>query len=397
MNLVASDSGWGNIFAGLTEFGMQSIIKTELSPDFNYQITNGNYQSVYSLPAEKYPQHIFTTFENGSLWFSYVGHGGAGIGPARISPHEYSNMFSDKEIPSFENAQNTIMTFIACTSDELAKSLFASKAGPVATLSSSTITFAYPNTFLQKDLMLLLINDQISTVGEWTRLSKMGYLIPETNRSFLIWFTHTYLDNIFDLILGPEPEESIITEEDIIYYQIYSYNLLGDPALQIAHPKRTLEIQSESAIIRNNTEIYFSGKSNLEPRTKVLVFLKYYPGNIPVIDSTFSTNSLSAYNAANNFILSATTAEITESGDFTGTINVSVPASDAYILEAATLSAPTTVGYDILYIGFPIKLLLTDIWFWWIAILILKVSLIWHTLRKMKYSLSKATYPPMNN
>lgn len=382
MSIVASDAGWGDAFATLTELGIQNLIKTELSPSFNYQIINGNYKSPYSLPPAMYSSHITETLKNKSLWFSYIGHGGGGMGPARISKDEYASMLLPEEAHRIEDTQNTIMTFVACTTDSLAKPLFSTETGPVATLSSSNITFAYPNTFLQKDLMLLLINDQVETVGEWTRLAKQGYFMPEMNRSFFFWFSHSYLDKIFDLVLGSDEEEYIVTEKDLIDYQNYAYNLFGDPALRIAYPERGVDIQGETSFARNNTKFSFSGESDYEEGTTLLVYLKYYPGNIPFIKNTAQSNSLETFNVANDFILSTTNVKVDENGAFSGEIDVSVPSSDLYILEAASLSSPGSIGYDKVYVGFPVHLIFSNVKTWWIFILIL---FIWRIIKKTKH------------
>lgn len=374
MSLVASDAGWGDAFAALTESGMQNLIKTELSPDFNYRIINGNYKSIYSLPAAMYSPLIVETLQNQSLWFSYVGHGGGGMGPARIAEEKYASMLLPEDLSTIENAQNTIMTFVACETDSLAKSLFSSETGPVATLSSSSITFAYPNTFLQKDLMLLLINDQIETVGEWTRLAEQGYFMPEMNRSFLFWFVRSYLDKIFDLVLGPDEEGCTVTENDLIDYQNYAYNLFGDPALRISHPKRDIKIKGKPSFALNNTRIAFRGESNLKEGTTILIYIKYYPGNIPFIEKAEEQNSLETFNLANSFTLNATSVKVGQDGDFGGEINVSVPASDVYILEATALSSPSSTGYDKVYVGFPVHLVFSNAKTWWILILFLVIS-----------------------
>ncbi len=371
MSIVASDAMWGDSFATLTELGIQNLIKTELSPDFNYQIINGNYKSPYSLPVAMYSPYIAKTLENRSLWFSYIGHGGGVMGPARISANKYATMFSLEDASLIENTENTIMTFVACMTDSLVRPLFNSATGTVATFSSSSITFAYPNTFLQKDLMLLLINDQIETVGEWTRLAKQGYFMPEMNRSFLFWFSQSYLDKILDLILGPDEEGNTVTEKDLINYQNYAYNLLGDPALRIAYPQRNLNIQGKPSFTLNDTKLTFSGESELKENTMLLVFLKHYPGNIPFTENSAQPNSLETFSTVNDFILNATTAKVNKNGDFNGEIEISVPTNGVYILEATSLSSPSSVGHDKIYVGLSGKFVFSSPKVWWLAILLI--------------------------
>jgi len=382
VNIIASDGGWGPVFAKSTELALQKVIETELSLDTNYHVINGNYESVYSVPKEQYTQEIIKSFEMNPLWVSYVGHGGSGLGPAHISEKEYAEMFTVEDVSSVGNAQNTMMTFVSCTSEELAKPLFSNPGGPIATISSSRITFAYSNTFLQKDLMLLLINDQVSAVGEWMRLAKIAYRKPEMNRSFLIWLARTYLDPVLETILGADPSTGVITYKEIIDYQIYTYNLYGDPALQIPHAKRTIDIQSRSFLTRKNSFLFFDGKSDLDEGAPLLVFIKYYPGKIPVIDSAIPANSVESFNAANDFILGATAVTTQKDGTFSGSIEVPDVPNGAYVLEVITPKTPTSVGHDIVYIGFPFLFLFYNSKTWWLVLTIVFFASLFRSIKK---------------
>ncbi len=372
VNLTASDAAWGDAFGKLAETMLRQFAGHFISPDINFKIVYGFSQSAYSLPTDQYASRINESLNGSPLWWTYVGHGGDALGPAIGKNGEWVDMYDSNAALSMPDVNQTIATFVACTLGDYERPSFSHliamlPQGPVAVFAASDITFDVPNTFLQRDLMTLALNKQVETVGEWTRLAKFGYQHAAYDRTFFVWLLHQQLDELYNRTIVADCDATdVFTEQDAIEHQLYGYNLFGDPALHIKHAKRDLEVTSRLAGPFDWGEIYVHGKSALPQGTPIAVWLKPFPGSR--LDVQPESDPVERFEQANRMALAATMTQVEAGGTFEGNLRTPGLALGKYVVTAASLSAPTVVGHDILYVGLPWQEWLTNRWLWWTLI-----------------------------
>lgn len=382
VELIASDANWGDAFALLMEAGLREFARAYLPPDVNLHTIYGYPRSVYSLPLEKYPREVLSRFNAGALWVSYVGHGSDyALGPATSLDGTTATMLDYQSVVDFPLAMNnTIVTFTACavgtldsSSDipSLAELLTMPIGGKaIATFAASRITFEIPNTFLQKDLMLLLFDERVQTLGEWVQRAKFGYANPALDSSLTLWLFKQFAATIYNwLIIAPDCPCNF-EDEQIYLWHLWSYNLFGDPALRIA--RYTAQAEISPALFWQpfgiGGALKFSGHIEADagklPK-EVQVFLKPAPGSdIPVKGENRS--QWQVYQTVNRAYLGQSSAKVLEDGSFRGEIGVpAATKSGKYVLEVIGGEAH---GMRVVYLGFPLAELLRSKIVWWSAI-----------------------------
>lgn len=336
---IASDSLWGDTFGTMIEKAMLSFSEANMPNYVNPYIIYGYGKSKYSLEIDQYPASIAERMSKGSLWFSYVGHGGDILGPATSKTGEVAPMFSAWDVITKYDLSKTILTFVACTTTEidregnvpgLSESLYTFMGGPVAVFGSSKITFATPNTFLQKDLMFTMYNEQPKTIGIWLLQSLFGYSNPKNDRSISMFTFHRLIEPIYSLTIKEEPNQNNvkISNQIIYFWHAYTYILLGDPAMRLAPPVKSLDI---SIIEHKGNLIKYKITGNFSENAKIITTIRR-----KLNSSTTNTGNQNNINeAVNDLVVAETNNQAINSKVFDGEIVMpSNMPSGEYILQS---------------------------------------------------------------
>jgi hypothetical protein len=133
-----------------------------------------------------------------------------------------------------------VMFVIACSTGHfddparpcITEDLLARPRGPVAIVAASRVSYPYANTILAKELINVLLRQGERTLG--TGLDRMRGLLGEPEEGDPL---RAFID-FGAMSLLPKPE--LMARER--YDQVYLYNLLGDPALQVSLPRGQVEL-----------------------------------------------------------------------------------------------------------------------------------------------------------
>lgn len=222
---------------------MFRLMISRLVPDaFDVTMTYAKATSIYCPPPSRLTDAVLHQIGDGALLFNYVGHGSAD-GLDRLH-------FNGRQVPILEVADlqrlqgghpRLAVALLTCCSAgwydmpgdrmSLAEAMLFHPAGPVAVIAASRPTHPYANVILQKDVTRLLLVDQVRTVGQLDLLAMQSMLdIDDEDRG---------LDALAAPMarLGQWPS----TLQELRRMHVQLYNLLGDPALQLAVPRLAVD------------------------------------------------------------------------------------------------------------------------------------------------------------
>lgn len=361
VEVVASSSTWGTLIDRTIERLLSHYVDEQLPSYIQAHVLNGNPESAYHYPLKGLQAETARRFDSGALLVSYIGHGSKSVlAPAVDENGVETRLFSINDLYRVQNASQSVMTFVACGVGQfdlpgeqisLAEALLLSENGPVATYAASRITFPLPNTMLEKDLLQLMFQERVATVGEWLRQVRDASDRPGIDKSLAIWMGRKLTPYLYVLTTGKFGIGKI-SPKSAYLWERYAYNLFGDPAMRLAYPQPELQIQPLMRWIPVAWRVYFSGQS--EPGQVVVVMLNYPAGATPAMRSK-SADRRVVYTDANNKMLAGTITIADEKGRFKGWL--SLPwgiAAGRYVLQAlATTETKTLVGSTEVQLGLP--------------------------------------------
>ena len=384
VEVVASSSTWGTLIDRSLERLLSRYVDELLPSYVQAHVLNGNPESAYHYPLKGLQAETARRFDSGALLVSYIGHGSKNVlTPAVDENGVETRLFSINDLYRVQNASQSVMTFVACNVGQfdlpggqisLAEALLLSENGPVATYAASRITFPLPNSMLEKDLLQLMFQERVATVGEWLRQVRDASDQPGIDKSLAIWIGRKLTPYLYVVTTGKFGIGKI-SPKSAYLWQRYAYNLFGDPALALAYPQPELEIKPLMRWMPVTWRVYFSGKS--KPGQVVVVMLNYPAATTPAARSK-SADRRVVYTDANNKMLAGTITIADEKGRFKGAL--SLPwgtAPGRYVLQAlSTTEKETQVGSTEVRLGLPqIEMLCSTPLVWLVVSVVLAVRL----------------------
>lgn len=384
VELIASESRFGPEFDTIIEQLVTFFVEEHLPAHYRWHMLYGHPGSPYTYPVENFPQEVAQRLDQNAVLVTYIGHGsGYSLGPALDATGWEGPVFTTADVPLVQNAQGALMTMIACSAGEydqgrsLAEALLLQPNGPVATYAASRLTLPAANTILGKDLFRVLLTGQAATAGEWIRLAENNYKNPGSDKAISLWLLTRLVPPVYTLAIRDNPDETPSLDAEFVYgLQQHAYNLFGDPALTLALPRPTLQLQPAWGWLPFGTQVEVSGNGALPsgqalPAGQTVTVTLYTRQGMrlsqaPVGDSAKS--AALAYAQANDKRVVQLTTQTDDAGRFA--LTLPLPAglpSGHYILTALTTQDQATlVGTHALYLGWPpIAEWLRSAWVWW--------------------------------
>lgn len=256
------------VFAGTADYGqeiealLQSMFKMifgSLMPRaFDLRITYAGKDSEYYFPAEKFRARFIDSINEGALVTAYVGHG-----EVRALDNVYIN---NRAYPIFEasdvsrlscRGRSPVMVIIACDSGAfdlpgeecLAEEILKAKDAPVAVIASSWVSHMYPNGVFGIELMPAFFgnpSDSGALADAKPARRLMGDVLARLKARAIK--SGGLLRGMLDLAargwVSSKAARAALKADNL-----YLFNLIGDPALQITLPEHDIDlrISAESA------------------------------------------------------------------------------------------------------------------------------------------------------
>ena len=180
LTFVASEGRFGPVIDPIIENAVIRMLEDQIPAAYDLNMTYANPTSKYVYPPERLNAKVIDRFNDGSLMFTYIGHGyKKGFDALRFGTEVYP-ILNAKDIDRIDaGARNPLMAIIACSTahfddpseDSIAEELLRKKGGPVAIIGSTRISHPFANTLLGKELVAAFFGGD-RTLGEVLTVAK---------------------------------------------------------------------------------------------------------------------------------------------------------------------------------------------------------------------------------
>jgi len=252
--LVAGEAGFGAAADALIENLFQRVVKNEIAPGYDLDLTYASTSSAYCYPPERFAERVVSRLDEGALVFAYVGHGqkhrvddldvpATDDAPARTYP-----VLEEEHAARLDGAgvARPVFVSIACWNGcmdadraPIGAALMAARGGPIAFLGSSRVSHPVQNALLAKELVRELLDEAGAL--------RLGPAIDRARRA---------------MAAGRPGVEDPLREEILTMSRMFvdpatiaremprhvdMYNLFGDPALVLARPDAAIAVEASPA------------------------------------------------------------------------------------------------------------------------------------------------------
>jgi hypothetical protein len=305
LGIYAGEGGFGEdidfFIETIAQKGLESV-PYEYSMSFAYDNADSTY---YYAPFQA---KVLDMVADGALLVTFMGHGGGELDVyslADVTPAHRQPMY----------AWFACSTGDFCSSYESdAEEVFKQPNGPIATLVSTGTTHPYANAINALEIEAAIFEERPATYGEAIMAMK--------------WRSKYHTSDLREMIdefarMNMPESEMVETVND----HMYSYNLLGDPAVRIRFPMGNAAV--DAATSHAGKELAFSGTvDNFQAGTATVELVAERASIIYPIESienpTDPANQEAVqqnWNNANNKVAVATEVKIV-GGSFTGTMDI---------------------------------------------------------------------------
>ena len=308
-------------------------------PDaFDLSMTYAKASSVYCPPPSHLTATVLERLTEGGVLFNYVGHGHERGLDSLYWNNKRLPILRTRDLQSLDAGSVSPMSqrpvaFMSCCSvghfdlpagdPSLSEALLFHPTGPVAIISGSRITHPYANTILQKDITHALLIERAPTAGMLDLLADRSLLKQDSD------------DRELDAIAGMIARQMKWTSslKDLRVMHARMYNLLGDPATQIALADASVRnLVQADGVLRGESEGIVSGRVTLRIETlrtvipKADKLIKVEGDSDPDLDRKAATN----YPLANDRLLQELQGEMKD-GRFEIALPNPLPAGTAVL------------------------------------------------------------------
>ena len=238
INLVAGLGGFGSITDGLIESTAKQIITDKIPAAYDTSVTYGSWQSPYCPDPRLFSQTTIERFNEGCLFWIYVGHGDRQqLDKVRV-PEQRFDILDEQSAQDLQcRSGSPIAIFLACytgaidsSRDCLAEQMIKQSGGPIAVICGSRVTMPYAMSLLSIEMADEFFDGQCLTVGQLLRRAKLAMISQQP-----IAADDKYRQMIESMgqSLSPLPNQLEAEKRE----HLHLVNLLGDPLLRVRRPQ----------------------------------------------------------------------------------------------------------------------------------------------------------------
>lgn len=297
LEVVAGEARMGPEIDALLLRMFRLIFGGNMPRVFDLEVAYTGENSDYYYPSKKFNAHVIDSINKGALIFTYVGHGSA-----QSLDHIYRR---EGEYPIFEHGdvakldcagRSPIMFIVACDSgafdvagaDCLGEEIVKKRTAPIAVVASSSESHPYGNGILGIEMLPAFFarGGECGAVTAPARASlgeMLEYMKFRNTRGKSL--LRTTLDAAAKAWVGSKEIEQRLRVD-----HQYLYNLLGDPALQVAMPRYDVKVEVDKEYAKSGEKITVSGTCEGVKEGKAVVTFEcditepLYPGQKAAAD-----------------------------------------------------------------------------------------------------------------
>ncbi len=270
INVVAGVGGFDPMTDKIIEQSTSRLINHHIPQGYPFSMTYGSWSSPYCPAPEKFGETSIDKFNEGCLFWVYVGHGSRHRLDSVFTPKGRYEILNEKNVKQLEcRAGSPIAIMLCCYSgafddpeDCLAERMLVQPKGPISVLCGNRVTMPYAMSLLSLELMDEHFHGEAATLGQLLLRAKQRLVNPELG-SMTTREMREEIEKIGSLF-NPKPE----LVQDEIYEHLALFQLLGDPLLRIARPQEIAFLAKLDEGVTNSVEIAgqmpFDGELTLE-------------------------------------------------------------------------------------------------------------------------------------
>ena len=237
LSAYAGEGDFGPEIDGAIELVVQKVFEA-LSYDWDIRFAYASNNSVYYYTPFK--DIVLEYLTHGSLLTAYMGHGGGETNVASLDL-----VLCQHRCP--------MLAFFACgtgdflmLSDSDPEILMKQPGAPFEFVASQPASHPYGNAILARELEVAVMELRVATYGEAFRLMKWRSMYHDDEfRQLIDAMTALFID--------------VSEMEAVKLSHMYTYNLLGDPALSMRYPEAEVILEIDAAEVPQGTDLGFQG------------------------------------------------------------------------------------------------------------------------------------------
>ena len=235
INLVAGLGGFGALADAALEAAAKSILTEGIPAGYVSSMTYASWRSPYCPDPASFNQTTLDRLNEGCLFWVYLGHGQRREVDLLHAPGGRYRIFDVRDVPKLSAHQGApIALFLSCYTgafdgdeDCLAEEMLRADAGPVAVVCGSRVTMPYAMSVFGVELLKECFHRRRATIGELVLEAKRNTMLdPRTDQR------SRALDSLAGM-LYPLPADLAAERAE----HLLLFNLLGDPLLELRHPR----------------------------------------------------------------------------------------------------------------------------------------------------------------
>ena len=235
MRFVTSEGRFGPLIDHMLEGAFRKVLSDEIDPAYDIEVTFASARSPFLWPPAAFNDKVISSFNEGSLFFTYVGHGFAkGFDTMRVGG-QYFPILNMEHIDRIAvKGTPPVLFVLACTTamfdgkeDGIGEALLKCKDGPIAYWGATRICHPASNTLLGRALaQAMTSHGRTARLGEILDKARDAAMGTDTNFEAMIRI------GIEAAIRGEET-----SVQELTLQSSFLYTLLGDPATRLAVPR----------------------------------------------------------------------------------------------------------------------------------------------------------------
>lgn len=251
VRFVVGQARFSPIIDRLLERTFKSVVSKEIPAGFRLSMTWSNPRSPFYWPASRFSERVVSEFNEGSLVFTYVGHGSSQAfdtirGPSGL---QWPILDAASVAAIDSGGRNPVLAIIACSTgmfdapaqDCIGELLLRKAGGPAAIIASSRISHPYPDALIGLGLARAFFKGR-RPIGDVLQDARTTMMAESTGAIAKI--AAPFLSDAVDA-------------KALVKDHLYLYNLLGDPATSIPFPERDLAVATaESPRAGSSMEVH---------------------------------------------------------------------------------------------------------------------------------------------
>jgi hypothetical protein len=240
INLVAGVGGLGRVVDAVVEQTAKQMITDLVPAEYQTSMTYGSWSSPYCPDPRRFSQTTIDRFNEGCLFWVYVGHGNRCQLDHVHLPDQSHPILDINRARQLSCTQGSpIAIFLACYTgatdgcqDGLAETMLMRPGGPIAVLCGTRVTMPYAMSRLSLEMMEEFFEGEAPTLGDLVRVSLRRMADEEGAEAD----GDRYRRLIEEMGKSLSPFPQLLPLERLEHAKLI--HLLGDPLLKLARPQR---------------------------------------------------------------------------------------------------------------------------------------------------------------